>query len=874
MVCAFVSLKLSAQSNSLDSASTLKKDTLTPNHTEGMDSLKFTNEKGDIETTIFYHAEDSIMMDVPNKKAYLYGKAQINYQDMQLDAEQIEIEWAKNIIAARGKVDSSGRYKGNPIWKQGAENYETDSMRYNMQTKKGIIHGIVTKQGEGYLHGDTAKRTDDAIFLKNGIYTTCNLKHPHFYISARKLKVIPDDKAICGPFNIVLEDIPTPIGFWMGFFPITDKKSSGIIIPTFGENQSRGMYLSNGGYYWSVNDYLGIQVVGDVYANGSWLLRPTSTYLSRYKYRGSLNFGLSKVKDGFDNATPTHTDFSVTWAHSTIAKRNGNLTANVDLKSSKFTKTNDATANRTNNNTSSSITYNKVFGRSPFSTNISLRESQNNYQSTANNSSSAIYNVTLPAASLTMNRINPLKRKIGDGNKWYEKIFINYQGNFNYNFDNVHAFYDSTSKSMKDSTLKINEANLNNYILPDGLWASNHVASIGSTFKLFKYFNLNPSATYSENWHQKKLIYIRAGDITKVTDTLNSFYRTYYMTTAIEVNTRFYGRLNFGKNNLIQGIRHTVNPSVRMTYSPDFTNTPGGGFVELPGDTDKVGKPIKRFQHLSNQTPLKQELLHFTVSNMLEMKLKNKKDTTGENPTKKTNLLDNLSLDGGYNFGADSLKMENVTLNARTKLLNKFDINLTSVFDPYSYLADSSKYIGNETVFYNPRKINTYLLDSKGKLAQLSIMNLTIGTRFSGKQKPAKKDPLFDNAQMKADLDYIRANPAMYIDFNVPWSIVLSYTYNYTHTGLYDPVINQALAASGDFSLTPKWKIIYSTGYNFKEHAITYSNFTVSRDLHCWQMNITVSPFGSLRTFNFMIAAKSQLLQTLKLNKRSPTFIQ
>ncbi|HWZ21132.1 MAG TPA: putative LPS assembly protein LptD, partial [Cytophagaceae bacterium] len=364
--------------------------------------------------------------------------------------------------------------------------------------------------------------------------------------------------------------------------------------------------------------------------------------------------------------------------------------------------------------------------------------------------------------------------------------------------------------------------------------------------------------------------------ITKVTDTLTGFYKTYYMNTALQASTRFYGRVDFNKKGLIRGIRHTVNPSVTFTYAPDFSKTAAGGWVTVPNDPKENGKSIRYFEYLSNQTPqFKQEVLDFSLSNILEMKVRNRKDTTGSNGSKKINLLDNLSINGGYNFGADFNKMKNVTIAARTKLLNRFDINMTSAFDPYKWLQDSSRVIDGQKVIYNHRRSDTYLFNvDNGQFAQLSTMNLTIGTRFAPKKKPVKKDPAFNNPQMQAELNYIRANPNQYIDFNVPWSLVLSFTYNYTHTGLMDPVINEALAASGDISLTPKWKIVYSTGYNFRDHAITYSNFTISRDLHCWQMNMTLSPFGTLRTFNFMIAAKSQLLQTLKLNKRSPTFIQ
>ena len=854
----------------------LPNDSLSAMNHQGMDSLEIRNENGDIEAIIYYQAEDSIMMDVPNKKAYLYGKSKIKYKDMQLDADRIEIEWDKNIITARGKVDSTGKYIGKPIWKQGADTYETDSMKYNMTTKKGIIHGIVTKQGEGILTSSKAKRTEEAIYLKDGKYSTCDRKHPHFYINARKLKVIPDDKAVCGPFNLVLEDIQTPIGFWMGFFPISDKKKSGIIIPTFGENALRGMFIQRGGYYWAINEYIGAELTGDLYANGSFLANLNTTYLKRYKFRGNFNAGISKVKDGFDKNVGASTQFKIFWTHSTIAKRSGNFTASVNLSSSKYAKSNFTNTNPTQNVTTSSITYNKSFGRSPFSTSISMRGTQNNYQATSSNNKSAIYNMTLPSASLTMASINPLKRKYGDGNKWYEKLFVNYQGNFNYDFTNRQSLYDTSRGKLIDSTLLVNEANLNKYILPNALWATNHTATVRSTFKFLKYLNANPSVSYFENWHAKRYQYTRVGDsITQITDTLRGFYRTSYFNTSMEINTRIYGTLQFKGNGLIKGIRHTANPSVRMTYAPDFSSIPSGGWVSIPGDVDNNGKTRKYFQYPSNATPqFTQAVLDFTLSNILEAKVRNRKDTTGTKAYKKTNLFDNISIAGGYNFGADSLKMKPISINARTKLFNRFDINYSSTYDPYAYVADSIKIINGEKEFYGLRQTNTYLFNSNnGKLAQLSSMNLTIGTRLAPKKK-VKKDPKFDNPQMQAELDYIRANPHQYIDFDIPWSLNLNLNSSYTHRGLLDPVFNQSITANGDLNLTPKLKILYQTGYNITEKVFTYSTFTISRDLHCWQMNMVLSPFGSFRYFTFMISAKASMLQQLKVNKRSPSFVQ
>jgi hypothetical protein len=854
-----------------------------PDSTQGMDSLQIKNEKGDIETTIYYHAEDSIMMDTKLKKAYLYGKAQIKYQDMQLDADQIEIEWEQNVISARGKKDSTGRYKGYPVWKQGPDTYVTDSMRYNMKSKKGIIHGIVTKQGDGFLHGDTAKRTEEAIYLKNGVYTTCNQKHPHFYINARKLKVIPDDKAVTGPFNLVIEDIHTPIGFWMGFFPITDKNKSGILFPTFGENQNRGFSLMRGGYYWAVSPYMAIKFEGDAYANGSYLVDVTDTYLKRYKYRGTALGSYGRMKENFDEDAIVNKIFRVNWQHSTIAKRNGTFTASVNLTSSKQDKAVNNTPSRLNNNSSSSITYSRVFGRTPFSMSMSMRATQNVSAVTVTNNKGAEYAATLPAATFTMNRINPLKRKYGDGNKWFEKIFVNYQGNFNNDFSNRYSYYDASERRMRDdSILQINSNTLNNHILPNAKWTSSHTASVGSTFKFFKYLSVNPSFNNFYNLHGKKYRYMYnyaengSRPTLNTVDTFSGIWSTYHMNAAIDVNTRIYGTWISKRNGMIKGLRHTILPSVGMVLAPDFSDISTGGYTEVNGYVNNEGIPKKVFQYPSNAPPIgKQAVLNFKLANILEAKLRNKKDTTGTNKYKKTNLLDDLSIAGGYNFVADSLNMKNITLNARTKLFGIFDINFASSFDPYIWYSDSIRYINGRNIIYGGTQINKYRInEGGGPIAKLTTLNFSINARFSPKKKAGQNDPKFKNQQMQSELDYVRANPDQYLDFNVPWTLAVGFTHNYSISPRADAVTTQAITANGDVSLTPKWKITYNTGYNIKEESITYSTFGISRDLHCWQMNMSVSPFGSLRTFMFTINAKSTMLQQLKLNKRSPTYIQ
>ncbi|MCU0431563.1 MAG: hypothetical protein MUF42_16500 [Cytophagaceae bacterium] len=365
-----------------------------------------------IKSPIYYSANDSIVTDVLERRATLYGKASIKTNGIEIQADQIDIFWEDHLMAAKGKVDSTGKYVGRPILTQDGEKIVMDSVRMNSETKKAKIYGMESKQGEGYITGDEAKRTDDAIYLREGHYTTCNLKHPHFYINARKLKVIPNDKAVCGPFNLVIEDVHTPLGFVMGFFPMINKRKSGLIFPLIGEDISRGFFMQEGGYYWAVNDYLGIRTVGDLYANGSYRINSAADYIHRYRFNGKVSIDYNRLKQGFDNSTPPK-QFRFNWTHSSKQRKNSSFRANVYITSSKFFETvNTNPIVRNNNVTNSSITYFKQFGPSPFNMTVTMRGDQNvNGRSSNSDVPQAIYNASLPEFSFNMNRIAPFKRK-------------------------------------------------------------------------------------------------------------------------------------------------------------------------------------------------------------------------------------------------------------------------------------------------------------------------------------------------------------------------------------------------------------------------------------------------------------------------------
>ena len=514
-------------------------------------------------------------MDVINKIVYLYGNAKIDYGKISLTAQEVEINWNTNIVTARPGLDSTGKKIGTPVFKDGEDVYQIEyGIRYNFKTKKGIISGIVTQQGEGYIHGDTVKKVDDNLYIKRAKYTTCNLAHPHFFISARKLKVIPDNKIVSGPFNLVISDVPTPLGFFLGFFPMPKKEKSGFIIPT-GGGSTRGFFLREGGYYWAVNEYLGLKLVGDAYANGSFRTNFNGEYRKRYAYSGSLNLNYSQIKNTFNETEGFSQDINVTWVHSTQRTRNSSLTANVNAGSSNYFKRNSYNPSTFQQGVfSSSVNYYKAFPNTPFNMNIALRQDQN--------VNTGVMNFTLPDVTLSMNRIYPLKRKNAVGaRRFYENL------NMSYTLNSKIFITNDSVRLQTDRVLPFKGKNLDTLFSKADIGAR-HTIPIAMPLKanktFLRFFTLTPSATYDEYWYRDKLKYIwQASDSTLNIDTIRGFTRTYSYSTSISMSTNIYGRLDF-KGRILKAIRHTLIPTFSFNYRPDFSDPGFGNYQEVQID--------------------------------------------------------------------------------------------------------------------------------------------------------------------------------------------------------------------------------------------------------------------------------------------------
>lgn len=823
-----------------------------------VDSLNLATSESDIETTIEYSCSDSLRMDVESKKIYLYGNAKVVYGNRSLEADRMVIHWDINEVEAFGKIDSiTGKKIGTPLFKEGSDVYVADQIRYNFKSGKGIIRGIVTKQGDGFIEGDPVKKTPNAIYVQHATYTTCNLAEPHFCIRASRIKVIPNDKVVTGPFHMEFMGIPIPLGMPLGFFPITKRGKSGIIIPTFGEQRTRGFFLSQGGYYWAVNDYVGSKFVGDIYSNGSYLLSNITNYKKRYGGSGTFQGTYSKIRNGFEDTDPLQELWNIKWSHNSATNRSSTLKASVNISSSKFYSQTSYNPNLfTSGEFTSNITYTKTLRNTPFFVTVTGRQTQN--------VSTQLTTYTLPSVNLSMNRVYPFKTSKNNGEKWFEKINISYNGNAEYRVNNQIR----GKTAAEDTILPFSRTNLP-LILDNGQWGALHRIPVSTTFKLFRHISLNPSVNYEEWWYGKKLEYEKSGtNSATVKDTLSGFSRAWTYSAQASLTTRIYSTYTF-KSDLLKGIRHTFIPTIGYTYKPDQT-TNSNYFQTFPDVLASNGEriPYSVYQGFIFGGPGGGLTNSLTVrlQNTLEGKTRNRKDTTGIG-TKKIKLLESVDLSGSYNFSADSLNFSLLQFSTRTKLLERLDAAFQSTFDPYSYVLDS---INGTTVYQ--RRVNTFELNNSGKLVNTTRYNLSLGMNLNKKGLSNAANSYLQDPNLPTT---ILPPGAAFVDFRIPWNLIVQYNLNVTQEGYKPKTITQAISFSGDVTLTDNWKVKFTSGYDFVRNSITSNtSITVIRDLHCWQMSLTVIPYGPRQMYFFTINAKSSILRDLKMNKRSPSYIQ
>lgn len=838
------------------------------------DSVK-SKPKGDIETTINYSARDSINFSVTGKIVKLYGNAKIDYGTIQLEADEIEIDYNKNTLTAHGKVDSTGQKIGFPIFQNGQEVYETKDIIYNYKTGKARITEVVTKQGEGYLHGETVfKNKQNELFSIDNTYTTCNLEHPHYRIRSKRTKAIPDDKIVSGPFNLEINDVPTPLGFLFGMFPAKNEASSGIIFPSYGEERRRGFFLRGGGYFFDISEYIKLAIQGDIYSKGSYGINITAPYKKRYAYNGNLTFDFTqqRLSDNIEDSDTRLNDFRLAWSHSPQSKKNSRFSASVNAATSTYNQNNylginqDVNNSRFSNTTrklNSSVNYSKTFANSPFSLGISARHNQD--------VRTREVDLLLPSVSFNMSNIYPFKSKVGGGNTWKDKISLRYTMTGTHDLTNNLGRIGSDP--TQDSIAPFNLENLSTF-LENADRAIRHQIPLATSFKLLKHFTVSPSINYQERWYFNKLVWgLDPEDPNDaiVVDTLSGFNRVYDYSTSASLTTRLYGTKTFKKGR-IEAIRHVMNPSLSFSYSPDFSDEKFGYYQRL---TNEDGEEIlvSAYQGYVYGTPSAGESgsIGFSLSNTLEMKLKPnpEKDTT--NQSKKVPILNNFGFSTSYNVVADSFKLSNISFRANTALFDrKLNINFNGSIDPYDYLLiDETTNSRGERVV-EQRRLDQYAWNSGNGFGQISNATIALSTNLSpkGKSKDQESADKINDSDLPAqEKQYLLNNPEAYIDFEIPWNLRLNYSLNYRKTGFQDPTITQTLRFSGDLSLSENWKVTFNSGYDFEEKDLTITTFGISRDLHCWTMNVNWTPFGRFESYSFTIRVKSSLLQDLKLDR-------
>tara|TARA_R110002049_G_scaffold309200_2_gene518499 strand:- start:1985 stop:4627 length:2643 start_codon:yes stop_codon:yes gene_type:complete len=824
-----------------------------------------TPKKEFLENIVEYKAIDYTSFNKKLQKMYLYNEADITYGDINIKAGSIVIDYSKNEVSAKGILDSLGEYTQAPVFTQGQQVVEPDSIIFNTESKKALIFNSVTEQGEGKVVASITKKENDSVyFIKNAKYTTAeNLDDPEYYIKLRKAKIVPGKKIVTGLANLFIYDVPTPIGVPFAFFPQSETHTSGVLLPSFGEQNDRGYFLQNGGYYFAINEHVDLAILGDYYTNGSYGLRGESSYVKRYKFRGNVSFryeNLIRSERGFPDYSKS-TLYNIRWSHSKDGKSspNSRFSASVNLGSSKYYQTSinqSNNANRLNNTLASSVSYSKTFQSTP-EVNLSLTATH------SQNTNTQQINMTLPTLQASVGRIYPFAPKTGSKKGIIQNINLQYSTRGENRFQTTDSLF--FKKEMFD----------------DAEIGMQHSIPLSTNFKVFKFFSLSASASYNEVW-TLKTIERYYDDINQevVTKDINGFdaFRTYNFSTSL--GTTVYGTKSFekeGKDPKIQAIRHVIRPSISYNINPAFDKYYDTYEVVSADGLTTKDVDYTRFEGGVFGTPGQNfsSSMGIAVSNNLEAKVRDR-DSTATEP-KKVVLLNNLNFSTSYNFAGDSLQWSPVRMSGGTQFFNnKMSVNFGATLDPYA--------LDN-----NNRKINTFNIDNGGSLFRLTSANLTTSYSFSSKDSKNKdKDPREDNtASGGRDDDMFGESqdfssdryanqdekeeddvPSEFYNYKIPWNLRLAYAVNYNNSRRQNEISSHSLMFSGDIELSPKWSFGASSGYDFKNKGFTYTQFTFERDLLSWRMNFSWIPFGTYQSWNFFIGIKSSLLKDLKYEKR------
>ena len=826
-----------------------------------------------LDKKVEYKAEDSTKFSKDHSIVYLYGKAKVLYGDFELSADYISYNFKTGVVFASGRTDPKNqKYVGRPIFKSGADGSAlADSIYYGTKSSKAKVFGVFSEQEGGYFSGGQSKKQpDDELHVKNVMYSSCDLPFPHQHYGFMISKgIVTEKQVITGPVYLVVEQVPLPLGLPFAFFPKPNKRTSGLILPTPGEDATRGFYLQNGGYYLGLNDYWDAKILGSIYTNGSYETSLLSNYTKRYKFNGNIGLRYAAVKNGLEGTEAFRTpnkDFSINWSHNQNANAHPgtNFSASVNLVSSTYYTSTAAGATYdinaiARNTTSSSVSYAKNFDNGM---NYSLSLGSDQTLSTKDIS------VRLPTATFNVPTFNPFdsKDRVGE-QKWYQKISVGY---------GVQA---NNSITTKDTLLFQNDGLKR---LKSGF---SHSIPISASFTALKYFNFSIGGSYNEVWNFQttKNRYTSFGDGTYTirTDTVSGFKRAGSYSFSTSMSTKIYGITKKFKNlGNIQQLRHVMTPSVSFSYSPDFTKAGSGPFLAA---VDQNGKAILNSY---DQRPLtysvfensaypgsfsrKSASIGFGLDNNVELKVRDRKDTTGTGE-KKIPIIQGLSISGSYNFVALRNKLSNLSFNGRSQFTDKLGINYNGSFDPYTLDAVTDPATGVTT--YSKSDVLTF---RNGKLPRLTSVGFSFDYSLNPtalKKKNETNDALKSasekglNPIQSEALARVSRDPNAFVDFNIPWNFSFSYSFQYANDFGRSTTSN-TLNFNGDVNFTPKWKATFSSGYDFKNNGLTPMQLGIYRDLHCWDLSVSWVPYGAYKSYSVTLRVKSAILQDLKLSKR------
>lgn len=831
-----------------------------------VDSLK--KGEGFLEDIVRYKATDYVSINQKDEKIYLYNNAEVYYKDMEITAGIIVIDYATNEVFAGRIKDTLGNYSQHPVFKQGQDVIEPDSIRFNFNTKRALVWNSRTEQSGGTIIAERTKKENDSVyFIERAKYTTSkNIDDPEYYFLIRKGKIVPGKKVVTGLTNMFIYDVPTPIGLPFGFFPLTKTRTSGVIIPSFGEDtgNDRGYFLQNGGYYFAINDYVDLAVLGDYYTNGSYGLRLQSNYALRYKFRGNINLrfeNLINSERGFPDFSKSSI-YNIRWSHNQDTKANpsSRFSASVNLGSSRYYQRSVNQLNASNflNNTlSSSVSYSKTFSGEP-QVNLSVTATH------SQNTNTETINMTLPTFQGSVGRMFPFAPRVGTKKGIVQNI------NLQYNVRGENRIQTTDSLFFKKE------------MFDDAKIGIQHSVPLSTNFKVFKYLSLSASTNFQETWTFKTIERSFDSELQEVvTNELKGFdsYRTYNFGTSL--GTTIYGMFNFGDDKKIQALRHVMRPAISYSVSPAFSQYYDTyEVVDADGTTtDEV--EYSRFEESIFGVPGNQfsSSVGLSLSNTFEAKVRDRDTTATE--AKKIIIFNNLNFSTNYNISADSLKWSPVRMTGGTQLFNnKLKVNFGATLDPYA--LDS-----------NNQKIDEFNINNGGSLFRLTSANLTFNYSISNKGG-SKKDRDEDDAAIQESIqsggraDDLFGRPEDFADqrlnqddeededdtpsdlytHQIPWSIRFAYAVNYSNSARQNQISSHSLMFSGDIQLTKRWTIGASSGYDLKNQGITYTQLRFERDLLSWRMNFSWVPFSTRSSWNFFIGIKSSLLKDLKYDKR------